>query len=354
MGTIRLMAIDEICQRGSVRDADVAMLSRAFSREPHLTVTDVESLFRINNLARVQDPTWPDFFIETLTDYVVREMEPAGYVTATQAGWLMARISTGGRVRTTTEFALLLNVIDKARWVPESLMGFALTQFRDAVVIGNGALRASGMIGAGVITSAEIEQVRRLLFAYGADRPTAITQVEADLLMDIDAAIVNDPIRVFRNEFDAWTDLFGKALANAVLSASGYIGPSREEALRETVALDGAEPGDATGGNDSRQDGRPDYRHDGRLALVTRPRGVLGLYTRSSGEATALAMLERQRIEIITGEPVTEANAARLALRLYDEIASDRARSTLRTIRRAGLELHPAIAPAVRAVGVAA
>ena len=337
MSSLRLMAIDEICQRGSVRDADVAMLRRAFAREPHLSPGDVEALFRIHTLARIQDPAWADFFIETMTDYTVRELEPAGYVTATQAGWLIGRISSAGRVRTKTEFDLLLNVIDKARWVPESLLAYALTQIRDAVIFGSGALRASGMIGAGVITGAEIEQLRRLLFAYGADRPSPIIQIEADLLIDIDAALSVDDGTCFRAEIEAWSDLFSKVLANAVLAASGYVGPSREECLRENALM-----------------WRAGNTGDGRLSVVAEAKGVLVLYRQLSAEASALAQLERQRIEIITGEPVGEADPVRLAMRLLDGRASARVRSMLRVLREAGTALHPALTPPERAVEQAA
>lgn len=147
MTTLRMMAIDAICQRGSIRDSDVATLKRAFALETQLAASDIDLLFRAHSLARVRDRSWDDFFIETLTDYVVRELEPAGYVTSAHAGWLIARVSNGGRIRSKVEHDLILNVIDKARWVPESLMIFALAQIRDAVISGEGPLRAGSMLG---------------------------------------------------------------------------------------------------------------------------------------------------------------------------------------------------------------
>ena len=189
MSALRLMAVEEICRRGSVRAADVAMLQRALARPATLSATDAEALFRIHAATRVQDATWSDFFIDTLTDYIVRELEPAGYVTSGHAGWLIARVSTAGRVRSKTEHDLLLNIIDKARWVPESLMVFAMSQVRDAVITGGGPLRAAGAGAAGQIALAEIEQFRRLLFSYGADGAAALTGAEVDLLIDIDDAL---------------------------------------------------------------------------------------------------------------------------------------------------------------------
>ncbi|MGE0627301.1 MAG: hypothetical protein AB7O43_05705 [Hyphomicrobiaceae bacterium] len=319
MSTLRMMAIDEICQRGSIRDGDVEMLRQAFSREPHLTAGDVDALFRIHTLARVQDPSWADFFIETMTDYVVRELEPSGYMTAAHAGWLIARVSTAGRVRSRVEHDMLLNVIDKARWVPETLLAFAIAQIRDAVTCGEGPLRSDGMLQAGIITAGEVEQLRALLYAYGADGPCGITQIEAELMLDIDAALPAEASEEDGIALDAWSDLVIKSIANAVLDASGYACPSREEALSEREPM-----------------GAVDQR------------GVLGCYVRQDAEARALARLERQRIEIITGEPVGDADADRLAARLMpDDGACPRAAPVPILLQQAGFSLHPTLRPTV-------
>ena len=49
---------------------------------------------------------------------------------------VIERLSALGRVRSKTEHDLVLNIIEKARWVPESLMVFALGQIRDGVRTG--------------------------------------------------------------------------------------------------------------------------------------------------------------------------------------------------------------------------
>jgi hypothetical protein len=300
------MAIDAICQRGSIRDSDVAMLRRAFALETQIAASDIDALFRAHNLARVRDRSWSDFFVETLTDYVVRELEPSGYVTAAHAGWLIARVSSAGQVRTKTEHDLLLNVIDKARWVPESLMTFTLGQIRDAVLTGEGALRAGTGIGAGAIALNEVEQIRSLLFAYGNEGPREITQAELDVLLDIEEAITaseaHDGEQFSTSPLDAWPleswrDLIVKAVVNAVMAASGHAGPTREEALSEARPLLGAAGATAA---------------DGSART-----GIVAAYAPLLQEARALLRLELQRIEIITGEPVRFADPARLAHRLW-------------------------------------
>lgn len=346
MTTLRLMAIDAICQRGSIRDSDVATLRRAFALETQFAASDIDALFRAHNLARVRDQSWADFFIETLTDYVVRELEPTGYVTAAHAGWLIARVSNAGRVRSKTEHDLLLNVIDKARWVPESLMTFTLSQIRDAVITGEGPLRAGSGLGPGTITLIEVEQIRALLFAYGNEGPQSITQAEIELLLEIEKAIAD---RESRSEpesstspleawpIESWRDLIEKAIVSAALGASGYAGPTREEALNESRPLIGAgRPGPIVG-----QPSR-----DARLTLAAVPQaGILAAYRPLPPEARALLRLELQRIEIITGEPVQFADVTRLGMLLApDAVREGPASRALEAIAIAGLSLAPGFA----------
>ncbi len=349
MTTLRLMAIDAICQRGSIRDSDVATLRRAFALETQLGAGDIEALFRAHNLARVKDPGWADFFIETLTDYVVRELEPSGYVTAAHAGWLIARVTSAGRIRSKTEHDLILNVIDKARWVPESLMAFALGQIRDAVITGEGPLRAGSAIGAGAITLAEVEQIRSLLFAYGNEGPRAISQTEIDILLDIEAAVSahksagtvesqTSPIDAWPME--AWQDLIEKATVSAALAASGYAGPTREEALNEARALfNGGAGGTLTA----------EQLRGGRLSpAATAHGGLVSQYRALPVEARAMLRLELQRIEIITGEAVAVADATRLAMRLIDDrLGHGPAARVVEALAAANFALAASLAPAV-------
>ena len=322
MSTLNIMVIDEICQRGSVRDSDVATLRRTFSRDPHVGPSAIDALLRINSLARIQHPSWTDFFIATVTDYVVRELEPAGYVTAAHAGWLIARVSSGGRVRTKTEHDLLVNVIDKARWVPESLLVYTLRQIRDAVATGEGPLRIGGVLAPATLTAREIDQIRRILFAYGTEGPSTLTAAEADLLLDIDAALGGNPGNMFNGELTDWTDLLVKCMTSAILGASGYVAASREETLIDR-------------------------------SLPTAVPGTLAAYRQLSTEQRALARLERQRIEIITGEPVTDVDALHLAARLARHPGS-RIEGLTSVLSLAGFVLHPAFGHTAKAASNAA
>lgn len=324
-----MMAIDEICQRGSVRDADVVMLRRAFTRETEIKAADADSLFRIHEACRVQDPAWPELFVATLTDYVVRELEPSGYLTAVHGGWLIARLSRSGRVSTKAELELLLNVLEKARWAPESLVGFALNQVRCSVSSGDGPLRTGSEAGAGTITAGEVEFVRQVLLAINAEGMFDLTRIELDMILDIDAAVADDHQVSHAAARVLWLDLVDKAVANAAMSASGYTSHSREAAL-QSGALLWPLPIDPP---------RP-------VQLVGREAGsVLASYRRLSLEERALLRLERQRIEIITGEPAREIEGAWLADRIRRaDPQGRRFADALRALSASGAKLHPAMA----------
>lgn len=325
MSSLRMMAIEEICQRGSVRDADVAMLRRAFERDSDFKASDADALLRIQESCRVQDPAWADLFVGALTDYVVRELEPSGYLTAVHGGWLIARLSRHGRVNSKTEFDLILNVLDKARWAPESLIGFALNQVRASVLSGEGPLRSGSEANAGMITAGEVDFVHRVLLATNAEGMFDLTRIEVESLLDIDAAIQNDDQVIHATARILWRDLIGKAIANAAMSASGYTGPCREQSLQPGAML-WPMPIDPPR----------------RVQLVGREAGsVLAAYRRLLSEERALLRLERQRIEIITGEPAREVDGAWLAERLAP--CHRRFEDVMSALKASGANLHPSI-----------
>jgi hypothetical protein len=329
MGALQFADIGDICERGSVKDTDVAMLRRALAVEACLKVADAEALFRIQDACPVQDPAWADFFVDTITDFLVREAEPSGYLTRGQGAWLVARISNNGAIRTKTEFDLLTNVLKKSRWAPESLVCYALGQIRDAVLAGIGPLRAGSVLKAGRITPAEVEGVRSILCAYGAEGTMALTRAEAEILFAINDAVCPVDVAMWPDD-SGWSDLFMKAIASSVMAASGYAVPSREDVLQR-------EPDFAAAagflGNEMA------FAPAGRL-----PRGLFGNYRTQSPEERALERLERQRVEIITGEPVSEVHADWLAERLGGGGPVGRNEQTLfAAFKRAGTTLAPAL-----------
>ncbi len=308
MGIPPSVSIDEIRIRGSIKDSDVLRLRRAFQDDSAVTLEAAEALLSLDEACRIKDPAWAEFFIEALTDYIVHQAKPEGYVVADKARWLIARLGQDGRIRGRVQLDLLINVINAARWSPASLVTFALDQVRFAIQTASGPLRMGNSLEPGAISSADIELVRRVLLAFGGEGGFATTRAEAEALLAIDAAIAPG------KSTPAWTDFVVKAVGNGVLSALGRVVPSRGDVLRsddvEVRALSGRS--------------RPDWPADrgqwigGSYAgsMIAGGSGSIWASCRpQSAEERAMGRLERQRLEIVTNEVIEEANEAWLLSR---------------------------------------
>ncbi len=324
MAVLSAVSVAEIRARGSIKDADVLKLRRSYYDDGRITPEEAETILALNDACPVQDPAWADCFIETITDYLVDQAEPEGYLTVENAQWLTDRIARDGRVDSKTELELLVNVLDKARWAPQSLVRFALDQVKHAVLEGTGPLRSGKMLEPGVVSGTDVELLRRILYSFGSDGNIAITRPEAEVLFDIDEATAD------ADNHPSWSDLFVKAIANSVMAASGYAAPPREIALARDAWLDR----------------RGDLSLDAMLGgMANGLKSLFGGYCEQTEEERAIARLTQQKIEIVTHEAVTPAEAAWLAERIGRDgrlTANERA---LLMFLKAG---SPSIDPALR------
>jgi hypothetical protein len=296
MSIVKSVSFDEICQRGCIRDTDVKQLRALYYGDGRIAHKEAECLFEINDACRVQDPSWSIFFVEAISDYLVNDAEPEGYLTKANADWLMERVSHDGIVESQTELELLLGVLDKARWSPESLITFTLEQVMHAVTGARGPLRIAGDVTPGTVTDGDVEILRRALYAFAGDGNIAITRREAEVLFAI-----NDATAGAHNS-SAWDELFVKAIANCIMAASGYSVPTRMQALQRDQWLEAR--GELSLGNIISS------AFSGGLS------GIIGAYQEQSCEERALARLEQQRLEIITNQEITGGEADWLAERI--------------------------------------
>lgn len=356
MSILSTVSVDDIRQRGTIRDSDVLAMRRAYYEDGVIASSEAERLIELNDACRITDPTWAPFFIEALTDYIVNQAEPEGYIIAENAQWLVARISRDGRVETTTELELLISVIDKARWAPPSLSAFALEQVRQAVISGEGVTRVGLALEPGVIGRAEIDLLRRILYGFAGDGGIAVTRAEAEVLIALNKELSSAKCG------PEWTDLFVKAVGSSVLATLGHHMPPREEALRVEVWARDADArgavsllGDALGAGDAGGDARSRIgRFLGRMVEdgVT---GVWGTYRMQSAEERALARLERQRLEIVTQEEITGAEADWLASQLGKDGRLDANEvELLAFLQRESPAPHPGIKALAMRHGIAA
>jgi hypothetical protein len=323
MAVLNAVSIAEIKARGSIKDADVLKLRRNYYDDGIITAEEADVIFALNEACPVQDPAWADCFVETITDYLVEQAEPRGYLTAENAQWLIERIGRDGRVDSKTELELLVNVLDKARWAPQRLVRFALEQVKEAVRSGAGPLRVGKLPEPGIVWESDVDLLRRILYAAASDGCIAVTRGEAEVLFEIDEKSCG------RDHHPAWTDLFVKAIANCVMAASGYAPPPRE------VALAG----------EAWRDRRGNLSLDAIRRGVGSRKGLFAGYHEPSAEEGAIARLTRQKVEIVTHDAVAPANAAWLAERIArDGKITPNGRALLMFLKAES----PAIDPALR------
>ena len=306
---------------GRISAEDALALRRKIYPDGHISADEAEWLFELNTACSQKGPAWQQLFVEALTDLVVNQMQPAGYVTPENAAWLMARIDHDGKTESATELELLVNILDKATSCPPALSAYVLAQVKYAVISGEGPLRRGLTLGAGRVTAGDVDLLRRTLYAAGGQAHVAITREEADVLFAISDATENgenDP---------SWSDLFAKAIANHVMFASGYEVPTREEALRREAWVN--DPSVNIGGFFAR--------------MASGLKDVIALYRQPDGSADA----DRTRnMNTAISERVTEDEASWLAARINrnGRIMPHEA-AVLSFIKKESPDIHPALKP---------
>jgi hypothetical protein len=189
-GKAELTAEDAITVRRIVFGGDVTV-----------SHDEAVALMQLNADAGKISLEWRALFIEALTDYVVHQ-QPEGYVDDAKADWLVAAVRKEQHVRE-DEIEMLIHVLEQADQTPPWFSSFVLDLMKSLILA-----RFSHQ---GRLAREDIERLRRVLFAAGGDGNVAVSRREAEVLFDINDAIgaaVSDP---------AWTDLFVRAISNAVL-----------------------------------------------------------------------------------------------------------------------------------------
>lgn len=224
--------VDAIVAKGNITDADVLALRRACYGDGKISRDEASRLFEINDAAPSHTPAWTQLFTEALSDFVVHQMQPKGYVDEINAEWLITQIDADGKLESCNELELLICILEKAKSVPACLNLYALNQVKRTVLSGEGVTRSGKKLKAGVVTEADVDMLRRILYAYGSGDNIGITSEEAELLFDINDATAT------ANNHPSWNILFAQAIANHMMVAQGHVAKNRETALRQEKWLD--------------------------------------------------------------------------------------------------------------------
>ena len=221
----------EIAQRvaasGIVGPADVLAVRRAvYGGDCLVSRAEAEAVFAVERARRAHNPDWSAFFIEALSDYILNQELPAGYVSEENAAWLQAEISKRKSPSTDGDLAIVVRVIEQAREVPASFSAFALRMAKETVIYGDGPDAQGRMHASGRVTDADVAMLQRILWGAGSEGLMAVSREEAEALFAIADATTG------ADNDAAFEPLFAKAIGNYLLGATGRAVPDRETALR--------------------------------------------------------------------------------------------------------------------------
>lgn len=224
----------DLVRKNRIDEDDVALLRRTVFSDGIVNSEEATSLLALNQSCQQKSEAWDTFFVEALSDYLVFQSEPRGYVSQANADAIMKAIYADEIICHRTELELLLNVLQKATSVPSSLAAFALRQVAHAVLRGEGAMARGRQLCPGVVTAGDVENLRTILYAAGSEDSIAISRDEANVLFDINdatSAADNDP---------AWRQLFVKAITASVMMVAGYQPQSADDVLARQAWRDDA------------------------------------------------------------------------------------------------------------------
>ncbi|MCC5979204.1 MAG: hypothetical protein JJU21_14165 [Salinarimonas sp.] len=223
--------------RPDLTPQDVLAMRRHYFANNAISLREGEELFAI--AAMIGDEgcrEWHQFFAEAITELLVHQVSPPGYLSEENARWFMDRIMEAGHVLLKTEFETLLRVMERARHVPDCLAAFGLKLVSDVVLSGDGTSVTGEQHAPGIVTKADVDALRRVLFVASSEGFGAVSRAEAEVLFDIADATAdadNDP---------GFDDLFARAIGNHVLCGIGRHAPCPDEARRRETWLDETRP----------------------------------------------------------------------------------------------------------------
>lgn len=201
---------------------------------------EAQAIVAINHQIREPSDKWIDFFVEAISDFIRNGTEPRGYVSESEAAWLIAALDQDGKLETLAELELLINVLERAQNVPETLKHYALQQIEAAVLVGTGPTRCCGELSDTHITTAECNLTRRIIFSSGGHGPAAVSRFEAEMLFRLkDATLGCD-------NAPEWKHLFVDGVANYLqgfTAANAQLDHGRMKELEAFIANDSVNVG---------------------------------------------------------------------------------------------------------------
>ncbi len=223
--------LSDIAQRvartGAVTEADVQEIRRiVYSGDATISQEEAAHLFAIERGRRHYAAHWSQLFVEALTDHVLNQVPPTGYLSEANATWVESQINASKEPSSDVHVELVARLIEQAAEVPAEFSAYALRLVKDTVIYADTTDALGRGLGAGLVSDADLELLSRILWGAGSEGQLAVSREEAEALFAIADATTG---AANSDEFD---DFFARAVGNYLIGATGRAVPSRETALR--------------------------------------------------------------------------------------------------------------------------
>ena len=310
----------------SLSAEDLLALRRAVGADMAIDAREADILFQINDSCDVPYG-WSEYFITVITTFLIHQTPPEGYVSDINAAWLLARINHDSVVETQTELGLLLNILKVADNVTDSVEKFALDQVVQAVLHSKGHLARSKSLTPGVIGDAEVEMLRKVLYAVSSEGGIGISRLEAETLFNLNEATSGT------QHSSGWQKLFVCGIANHLMMSKAYEEPNRNEALRREKWLKDTSKGQI---------------FKGFLDLDANK--ISDAFKNAFGKDTAPVMTHMDAAKNASAERVTAAESQWLIERLNRDGGIDaNERALLEFLAQECPDIHSALIPLIKA-----
>lgn len=227
MDDAQTVTIDPAFSGGGGFDAAAVLgLRRAIYAKEGVSRADLAGLIAFGRAAGAKAaPEYADLLSEAATDFLVRQVDPPGYIPAREADWLIAQLGDSGGLACRAEFAMLVDLLGHAVSTPPALTAFAVREVEKAILTGRRAATGEVDHAAGVVTAGDVAALRSLVFAATEGSSLHVTRESAEALFDIAHATAgadNDP---------AFDEFFAKAVGNYLIGVAFRWTPPASVAL---------------------------------------------------------------------------------------------------------------------------
>jgi uncharacterized membrane protein YebE (DUF533 family) len=191
---------EAIIADGIVDADEVKKISERIYADGIIDRDEADFLFTINDAVsdHDNDPSWQKLFVDALTAHVLEDETSPDVLDDDEAQYLISKIQGDDKVDT-TEQALMVNIISKAKSAPETFNEFALSALKDSI------------LEDGIIDAQEVETIRKVIYGSGGSGGEGVSRLEADFLFDLNDATTG------KANHESWKELFVEAITSHLL-----------------------------------------------------------------------------------------------------------------------------------------